>query len=302
MASPLEFKNVFTPGPAQGIVRDALGSQNAPSPILQTAKPFEGDPSKIPTDLNLNNFYKTAITRGFSKDYSARVTNINFGDGFVLNPDDLVYIKSFSLPSFKVQVAEHQFQGYSYLDPGNPVYNKGNYITITFYADQYLALRMFFENLIDAQKARQFGDIGQAFQTSINNTITISIVDENLTAKRKFILGQVFVADINNMAYDIAGNGKVQEMTVTFGYSMYNVITVDPNYVLPKIDSAIKYSNEPGIPSRHVPSSSENGSNAKKKGLLATVLGGLNAVTQTAKAVQGAATAVRGAGRAIRGR
>lgn len=269
----------------------------------QNANGFDPNPAKTSSaDLNLNNFYRVATTRGFSKDYLARVTNIKFSNGFVLEPDDLIYIKSFSLPSFKVQVAEHKFQGFNYMEPGNVEYNKGNYITITFYADQYLTLRLFFEKLVDAQRGRQFSDIGDAFVKSSENTMTISIMDENLVAKQKFILEQVFVVDIGNMPYDVAGSGKVQEMTITFGYSLYNMVPVDPNYVLPKIDGAIKYSSEPGVTSRHVPISNEKDIKPPKKGLLATVIGGLNAVTQTAKAVQGAATAVRGAGRAIRGR
>lgn len=257
---------------------------------------------------DLQGFYHVATQRGFSRDYQARVTELVINNQ-PLDPDDLVYIKTFSLPATKTSVTSVKYYGVDIHSVALKDFGESTNWGVTFHADEYLTLKKWFEDRLSEIANNSTPQQGNTIFTQPRNPklnpvsnetnyALIEVINSNFETVVKYKLYGLFIINVPGISYDMAGTGKAQDFTITFGYQYWKQITGD---------SVTQYeSTTTGGFGAITPGGSTTG---QPTGVLNTILGGLRTVTNvanvvrgTATAVRGAATSVRGAGRAIRGR
>ena len=71
------------------------------------------------TNQNITNFYKVATQKKFSRDFQLRVSSFIVNNGTDLfGEDDLVYIKSASLPARRIENIQAPYMGLNFNVPG----------------------------------------------------------------------------------------------------------------------------------------------------------------------------------------
>jgi len=263
---------------------------------------------------DLVKFYTGIKEIGVSTEYLGRVKSLDFSNinkASVMN-EGLLFVKDFTLPAPAITTAKLNMFNGVYQQPGKVISN-ANSIKITFFVDQSLYIRSFFDNIIDSQAEQSINDISVVSNKTFKN-ITLEFFDANNTVVYELEVLGAFIEAMSELKYDRSGSGAVQTLTVTFAYNSYNGKTVD-NKVKVTADKNEFYKPEyassgngkavfPGLYNASGGSerSSQTGSGSRSPGLLGSLVSGLNTIAQTARAVGGTAAAIRGAGRAIRGR
>jgi len=96
-------------------------------------------------DVNqlIQDFYRVAQNREFARDYSFRVLSINTGgaSSVEFDQDDLVYIKTASLPERSISNVTVPYMGLNFNVPGNATYPGSDAYSLTFYADAQSKIR-----------------------------------------------------------------------------------------------------------------------------------------------------------------
>lgn len=260
---------------------------------------------------SLTKFYTAARQGGFSKDYLAKVVLMDFSSpagftllnpqNYILSEKDLLYVKSVTLPYSTTEETSQKFQNFVYKSPANNVAN--GQLTITFYADQFFALRNFFETVLSTQ----------TYTTGNADTINIiiDILAEDQEPVYQFLIKGAIVLSFNSTTYGPAGTGAIQEIQVNFAYNDYETNNIFRQAVtsgqIYKYDQSagannLDFAARQGIgPVGPLPRHSA-GLNSASTSPLQNLITGLNNISRTAQAVGGAASALRGASRAIRNR
>jgi hypothetical protein len=264
----------------------------------------------MPTDLDLNKFYTQAVTRGFSRDYQLRVTDIKInGETFLY--DNLVFVKNATVPGIKTSTSQVVYNGVTFYFPALQDFKDKNNYSVTFLADKALKDRSWFMERLKERAPNNFSGTPRALLSvpnvadSGNNYITLSVIDDNLNEINKFKLVGVYVQDISDVKYTMEGTGKVQEFTVVFGY----IDVLETSYVeLITVENSLK--TEPGdVPELNPLSLQANGrpiqGGSADGGFISTlssIAKGAAAVTGAVRGVTAAVGATRTLGRTIRGR
>lgn len=263
------------------------------------------------TDLDLNKFYQTAVTRGFSRDYQLRVTEIKInGEEFLR--DNLVYIKNAAVPGIKTSVTTIVYNGVTFNFPALQDFKDKDNYSITFLADKTLKDRAWFIERLKERSPNNFNGVPRYLQQvpvvpDSGNYICLSVIDDNLNEVHKFKLIGAFIKDVGDVKYTMEGAGKVQEFTVVFGF----IDCKETPYVeLVTVENALK--TEPGAVPEVNPLSVQTAGGALPgsgatgfQGFLQTVgniAQGARAVAGAARGVTAAVGATRTLARTIRGR
>lgn len=229
----------------------------------------------------LNDFYQAAQDYGFSRDYQGRVT------GLVINglefsiqgqkEKSLLYIKDFTIPGAKRIISTVKYLGADIHSLGPRTYGDSLNWSVTFYSDQNLLLRQWLEGRLIESATNNPNRINYNPVPSNDSYATLDIVNDALEPVSQYKIEGLFIVDIPSVSYDLAGNGKIQEFKVTFGYQRWtNLAQTASPYV-------------------------RAGAGGGGGGFLGGLIGGLKAVADVANAVRGTANAVRGTASAVRG-
>ena len=248
---------------------------------------------------NLVEFYTSVKTAGFSKDYLGKVSLLDFSylnEEFYLDSEDLLYVKDFTLPGIVVEETSVKIHDYIVKSTANTLYNKNN-IDITFYTDQFYYIRDLFEKIIYAQK----NNSTTVDKNTQYSNLILTILNENLDPIYDFDILGAKVLGISPVTYNLAGNGNIQELKLTFAYAGYNIYP--SNYLNGEIYEygTNRETNTLDFAAARGPGGTAS-TNSGSQGALGSLIAGLNTIARTAQAVGGTASAIRGAGRAIRGR
>ena len=176
------------------------------------------------TDQTLNTFYRVATERGFSRDYQARVSQLVI-NGQALGDDDLVYLKSMSLPSKKAAISTVKYFGVEIHSTGVRDYGDSKNWELTFLTDQILYLKQWFEQRLEevADNTDNPGRLNVSPVPGLDSYAVIDVLDDNLETVASYTLNGLFVVSTPGIAYDLSGAGKVQEFKVTLGYQTWGV-------------------------------------------------------------------------------
>jgi hypothetical protein len=173
-------------------------------------------------DVNqlITDFYRVATTREFARDFNFRVLSINTGGASTVTFDenDLVYVKTASLPGRSISNIPVPYMGLKFNVPGSVDYPGSDGYEMTFYADANSQIRQKFEqwstDIFDDSNST--GNYFSPKQTAIMDLVQL---DNQLNSVAQYQLVGVSVRNVGPLNYTIAeGTGSVIEFTVTVSY------------------------------------------------------------------------------------
>jgi len=169
----------------------------------------------------IQDFYARATKSGFSRDFQLRVTDFNIGGAPLFLDEDLVFIKTATLPGKTISVQTAPFMGLTFNVPGAVSYSGSGSWPITFYADQSLDIRQKLENAM----TRTFGvdtSSGNIFPRDLTgNSITLTLFDDQLNEIRSYQLLGVFITDLGAISYNATGSGAIVEIQASIAYQYW---------------------------------------------------------------------------------
>jgi hypothetical protein len=165
------------------------------------------------TALGLQDFYQTAAARGFARDFHFRVTQI--GDS-QLNNEDLIYVRSASVPSREIITDNVHFRGFSYQIPMTVKYPDAAGWNIEFIMDKDYGI---YKKLDDWHK-KVFDPTSYVGieVPGYDQTIELVLIDDNLSVIRKFYLRGIFPVKLGELKYNMGGTGAPVSFTMTIAF------------------------------------------------------------------------------------
>jgi hypothetical protein len=180
------------------------------------------------TDQHIQRFYEVARARDFSRDFQFRVLSITPGgtqaagkNKITFNADDLVYLKTATLPGKTMQVHNVPYMGLNFHIPGSVNYTGSEGWQVTFYCDMASHIRQVFEdymqNVFDDQTST--GAFNIPDQTS---TIDLVQLNTQLEVVANYKLIGVFPVSIGDLNYQVSdGTGNAVEFQASLAYQYW---------------------------------------------------------------------------------
>ena len=180
------------------------------------------------TNQSISSFYRVATTREFTRDFNFRVLGINTGGAtnaagqvITFTEDDLVYVKTATLPAREITNVPVPYMGLNFNLPGNAVYPDATGYSLTFFADAKSQLRQKFEDWsrYTFNDANSTGDYLTPKPTAV---IDLLQLDNQLNSVAQYKLVGVSPRSVGPLAYNIsAGTGQTVDFTVTIAYHYF---------------------------------------------------------------------------------
>ena len=169
----------------------------------------------------IQDFYYQASTRGFSRDFQLRVTNFQIDGQSLLSEDDLVFLKTATLPGKTITSQTAPYMGLSFNIPGAVTFDGSNSWATTFYADQSLDIRGVLEDamLNSFDHNTSTGDIKPRDLDA--NKIQLTLFDDELNPLRSYDLLGAYITNIGAINYNATGAGAIQEISTTIAYQYW---------------------------------------------------------------------------------
>ena len=174
---------------------------------------------------HITKFYKSATDRDFSRDFLFRVTQLKLAGMQPLDDDDLVYVRTASLPGRAVTNVPTPFMGLPFNIPGNATYPGSDAYKISFYLDANSSLRRFLENA----SRELFDDASSTgnYSTPGNEAyLVLQQLDKQLEPIKngKYKLIGASLRTIDPVEYSISeGTGKWVTIDATIAYHFYTI-------------------------------------------------------------------------------
>jgi hypothetical protein len=174
----------------------------------------------------IQDFYRVAQQRGFSRDFMMRVRAI--GEN-TFNEDDFVYITTKNLPDRTIANNPVPYMGLKFNVPGTVDYTGSEGWEVKFYNDLKGVIRKKLENW---QINGVFDDATSTGDLSLrgpDKLIQLDLIDESQNVLNTYKLFGVYPVSIGSIAYDNAGTGKPTEaFTVKLAYQYWRHTLVAP--------------------------------------------------------------------------
>ena len=175
----------------------------------------------MPVNQTIQNFYRAAADRDFSRDFLFRVTQMQLQGVPALGENDLVYVKTASLPGRNITNVPVPYMGLQLNIPGTATYPGSDAYALNFYLDADSELRNYFEGASrsvfdDLNSTGEYGTPDDDF------FIQLAQLDKELEPVAQYKLVGASIRNIDNIAYNISdGTGATVEVNSTVSYHYY---------------------------------------------------------------------------------
>ena len=175
----------------------------------------------MPVSQNIQNFYRIAADKDFSRDFLFRITQMQLQGVPALEEGDLVYAKAAALPGRNITNVAVPYMGLNLNVPGSVVYPGSEGYGLDFYLDGESSLRNYFEtasrSLFDDQTSTgEYGTPDDDFY------IQLAQLDKELEPVAEYKLVGASLRTVDNIGYDIAGGtGATVSVNATVSYHFY---------------------------------------------------------------------------------
>jgi len=175
----------------------------------------------MPVNQNIQNFYRTAADKDFSRDFLFRVTQMQLQGVPALEEGDLVYVKTASLPGRNIGNVAVPYMGLNLNVPGAVTYPGSDGYPLSFYLDGESSLRNYFEtasrSLFDDQTSTgEYGTPDDDF------FIQLAQLDKDLEPITEYKLVGASLRTVGGIGYEIAtGTGATVSVDATISYHFY---------------------------------------------------------------------------------
>lgn len=179
------------------------------------------------TNQTIRNFYATAAAADFSRDFLFRVAAIKTGN-LVLGEEELVYVRTATLPARNINDVEAKYMGLSFHAKGGVTYPNSGAYTLEFYCDSNSLIR---ERLM--QESRDVFDdatsTGNYNTPGPENYIVLYQLDKQLSPVTIYTLYGAAIGDVGDISYDIAeGTGNYRTFQSVWSYHYFtNTLPTD---------------------------------------------------------------------------
>ena len=175
----------------------------------------------MPVSQNIQNFYRTAADKDFSRDFLFRVTQMQLQGVPALEEGDLVYVKTAELPGRQIGNVAVPYMGLNLNVPGAVTYPGSDQYGLDFYLDGESSLRNYFEtasrSLFDDQTSTgEYGTPDDDFY------LQLAQLDKELNPVSEYKLVGASLRTVNGIDYNISdGTGATVEVNATMSYHFY---------------------------------------------------------------------------------
>jgi hypothetical protein len=171
----------------------------------------------------ITDFYRVAQDRDFARDFQFRVLNIQAGDtsNVTFDEDDLVYIRTATLPGKAITNQNVPYMGLQFRVPGNVTYNMSEGWSVQFYCDQNSKIRQTLENyqrdIFD--DATSTGNYNAPKPASLIDLVQL---DTQLEEVAHYQLVGAYPTTVGDIGYTIAeGSGATLTVDATFAFQYW---------------------------------------------------------------------------------
>jgi len=179
----------------------------------------------MPINQDIQKFYKSAVDRDFARDFLFRVTQLQLAGVEPLVDDDLVYVRTASLPGRNITNVAAPFMGLPFNVPGNATYPGSDAYSVNFYLDANSRLR----NYLERASREIFNDLtstGNYTTPGVENYIELQQLDKQLDpiAGGRYKLIGASIRNVEPIEYSISeGTGQWVQIGATIAYHFYTV-------------------------------------------------------------------------------
>ena len=178
----------------------------------------------MPVNQNIQNFYRVAADRDFSRDFLFRVREMQLQGVPSLNESQLVYAKAANLPGRNIKNTAVPYMGLNLNVPGGVEYTNSDGYSLSFYLDADSDLRNYFE----AASRALFNDqtsTGEYGTPDDDFFIQLAQLDKDLEPIAEYKLIGASLRNIDAIEYKMAeGTGETVEIATTIAYHYYNKV------------------------------------------------------------------------------
>lgn len=175
----------------------------------------------MPVNQSIQQFYKVAATKDFSRDFLFRVTDLKLDGLPALTEDDLIYAKAAQLPARNITNVAVPYMGLPFNVPGNATYPGSENYSLTFFLDQNSELRNYFE----VASRILFNDItstGGYGTPDGDSFIELTQLSKSLDPIAAYKLVGASIRSIDPIEYTMsAGTGQTVDIRVGLAYHYY---------------------------------------------------------------------------------
>jgi len=175
----------------------------------------------MPVNQNIQNFYRIAADKDFSRDFLFRITQMQLQGVPALEEGDLVYAKTAQLPGRTIGNVAVPYMGLQLNVPGSVTYPGSDAYALSFFLDEQSSLRNYFEtasrSLFDDQTSTgEYGTPDDDF------FIQLAQLDKELEPVSEYKLVGASLRNISDIGYNISeGTGQTVQIDATVSYHFY---------------------------------------------------------------------------------
>lgn len=164
--------------------------------------------------MSILKFYETAKAKEFARDFQFRVVTLG-----PLTTDDIVYIRTGSLPGKSIENHQVPYMGLNFNVPGSTKYDGSDNWSVTFLADEAMNIR----SKLEAWMSEIFSVETSSGKYGVPSEIaTLDLLDKEFNAVRRYNLIGTYIKSIEALNYDIKGAGKPQEFNAVMAYQYWS--------------------------------------------------------------------------------
>ena len=167
----------------------------------------------------IQNFYRVAADRDFSRDFLFRVTGMQLQGVPALTDNDLVYIKTAALPGRAISNVAAPYMGLNFNIPGNVSYPGSDAYNLSFFLDADSQIRNYFEGASralfdDVTSTGEYGTPDDDFY------IQLAQLDKELEPISEYKLVGASLRSVNNIDY-IPRMGTCPPIKIFMGFRFF---------------------------------------------------------------------------------
>lgn len=165
----------------------------------------------------ISDFLRVAAKRGIHRDYQFRIVQI--GDTR-FDEEDLVYIRSATIPDRQIASHQAKFMGLDFQIPGTASYPGSDGWDVRFYCDKRYEIR----DKMELWSRETFDDatsIGDLSIPGVEKVIEMQLLNDNLEVLKTYMLVGVGVRKLGTIEYIREGDGNLLEFTSSLAYHYY---------------------------------------------------------------------------------
>jgi hypothetical protein len=179
----------------------------------------------IATKQTIQDFYRVASQRDFTRDVQFRVLSISpQGTTIKFDENDLVYARTAALPSRAISPVAAKYMGLNFNLPGVATYPNSENYQLEFYCSANSDLRKKFLQWTN-DTFNDANSTGNYLTPTQNSTIDLVQLDVNFEKVNQYQLVGVSIRNVGDIGYTMAeGTGNVKNFGVTLAYHYWREV------------------------------------------------------------------------------